>query len=78
MQTLPLLQFNNIDLILPKEENLGALYLGNMQAAKDIKLLEEKDISAVLSVTPEIYFKYDKLTHLIIKISMNLILVFLK
>ena len=60
MQTTFNIQFNDMDLILAKENNLGALYLGNYQAAKNLKGLKENGISAVLTIADLKYLEYPK------------------
>ena len=59
MSTVPhILNPEPINCILPPTEEIGGLYLGNLEAAKSIDILKQYKIRAVLTVSVETGVKY--------------------
>lgn len=55
----PELKFEDVNCIVqPNENNVGGIYLGNFNAAKDLNLLKKLNISAVLTVAEELELSY--------------------
>jgi hypothetical protein len=44
---------NKLDLIIPADDKNGAIYLGNLEGARDIDLLRKLKIGAVLTTSVE-------------------------
>lgn len=70
----PELKFEDINCIIqPNENNVAGIYLGNFNAAKDLQLLQNLNISAVLTVAEELELPYKskdvKVAHLKIMAS---------
>jgi hypothetical protein len=58
--------YDALNLVIPKDGNGGEVYLGNLEAAMNTKMLKEKGIGAVLSVIDDATVKVDgSITHLV-------------
>ena len=49
---------DKMNCIIPPQQNLGGIYLGNVKGAVDLDLLKENHIRAVLTTSAETAIKY--------------------
>lgn len=50
---------NHMDLVIDATDSLGAVYLGNIESARNVPVLLASDITAVLTVAESAGIKYD-------------------